>query len=161
MISDSQISVSSVWEWSRHGDKPSLWAPSGARLKKPGLPWAAASSDTKQWVQVDLKKKKRVTGERKKERMVSKPEVMMLKTCSLSYAGIITTGSALHDYQFHVSAYRVQYSTDGQDWTAYQEAGSNQDKVYESVCVFKFCTKCREFTDCVFQQIALSALALH
>lgn len=66
VISDSQISVSSVWEWGRYGDKPSVWAPSGARLKKPGLPWAAANSDTKQWIQVDLKKKKRVTGEREK-----------------------------------------------------------------------------------------------
>ncbi|XP_017325827.1 discoidin, CUB and LCCL domain-containing protein 2 [Ictalurus punctatus] len=106
VISDSQISVFSMWEWGRHGDKPSVWAPSGARLKKPGLPWAAANSDTKQWIQVDLKKDKRVTG-------------------------IITTGSALPDYQFYVSAYRVHYSSDGQDWTAYQEAGLNQDKVFQ------------------------------
>lgn len=68
VISDSQISVSSVWEWGRHGDKAPAWASTGARLKKPGLPWAAANSDTKQWIQVDLKKEKRVTGERENER---------------------------------------------------------------------------------------------
>lgn len=67
MVSDSQVSVSSVWQWGRHGDKPPLWAPSGARLKKPGLPWAAAISDPKQWIQVDLKKEKRVTGKRESE----------------------------------------------------------------------------------------------
>ncbi|KAF7709270.1 discoidin, CUB and LCCL domain-containing protein 2 [Silurus meridionalis] len=107
VISESQISVSSVWEWDQHGDKPSVWAPSGARLKKPGLPWAAANSNAKQWIQVDLKKEKRVTG-------------------------IITSGSTLPEYQFYVSAYRVHYSSDGQEWTAYQETGSNQDKIFQA-----------------------------
>ncbi|TTM51867.1 Discoidin, CUB and LCCL domain-containing protein 2 [Bagarius yarrelli] len=106
VISDYQISVSSVWEWARHGKKTSPWAPSGARLKKTGLPWAAADSNSKQWIHVDLKKEKRVTG-------------------------IITTGSTLSDYQFYVSAYRVHYSSNGQDWTAYQETGSNQDKDFQ------------------------------
>lgn len=84
----------------------------------------------------------------------------MLRTCLLLYSGIITTGSALPDYQFYVSAYRVHYSSDGQDWTAYQEAGLNQDKVYKSAhtrpCVvfylfiFSFYMKC-DFPDFVFR----------
>ncbi|KAL7881449.1 hypothetical protein AOLI_G00082970 [Acnodon oligacanthus] len=106
VVSDSQISASSVWEWGRHGDKPSVWAPSGSRLKRVGLPWAAANSDSKEWVQVDLKRDKKVTG-------------------------IITTGSTLPEYQFYVSTYRVHYSSNGQDWTAFQEAGSNQEKVFQ------------------------------
>ena len=67
MVSDAQISASSVWEWSRHGDKPSVWAPSGSRLKRAGLPWAAANSDSKQWIQVDLKKEKKVTGKSERD----------------------------------------------------------------------------------------------
>ncbi|XP_062862024.1 discoidin, CUB and LCCL domain-containing protein 2 [Trichomycterus rosablanca] len=106
VVSDSQITASSVWEWNRHSNTPSVWAASGARLKKPGLPWGAANGDTKQWIQVDLKRKKRVTG-------------------------ITTTGSTLLEYQCFVSTYRVHYSNDGQNWTAYLEAGSNQDKVFQ------------------------------
>ncbi|KAG9271018.1 discoidin, CUB and LCCL domain-containing protein 2 isoform X2 [Astyanax mexicanus] len=106
VVSDAQISASSVWEWARHGEKPSVWASSGSRLKRAGLPWAAVTSDTKQWIQVDLKREKKITG-------------------------IITTGSSLPEYQFYVSAYRVQYSSDGQDWTAYKDSGSNQQKVFQ------------------------------
>ncbi|KAI4896196.1 hypothetical protein NFI96_026430 [Prochilodus magdalenae] len=106
VVSDAQISASSVWEWSRHGDKRSVWAPSGSRLKRAGLPWAAANSDSKQWIQVDLKKEKKVTG-------------------------IITTGSTLPEYQFYVSSYHVHYSSDGHDWKSFQEAGSNQEKVFQ------------------------------
>uniref|UniRef100_A0A3B1JJJ9 F5/8 type C domain-containing protein n=1 Tax=Astyanax mexicanus TaxID=7994 RepID=A0A3B1JJJ9_ASTMX len=62
VVSDAQISASSVWEWARHGEKPSVWASSGSRLKRAGLPWAAVTSDTKQWIQVDLKREKKITG---------------------------------------------------------------------------------------------------
>ncbi|KAL2076513.1 hypothetical protein ACEWY4_027893 [Coilia grayii] len=115
VVRDTQLSASSVWTW-HHGnslgeesDNPeaqSRWGATGVRLKKAGLAWAAAHSDQQQWIQVDLKREKRVTG-------------------------IITTGSALSDYQFYVSAYRVLYSHDGQDWSTYQEATSKQEKVME------------------------------
>ena len=59
-VADTQLSASSVWEWSV--GQQSVWAPSGARLKKAGLPWASAQSDLKQWLQVDLKREKRITG---------------------------------------------------------------------------------------------------
>ncbi|XP_076857525.1 discoidin, CUB and LCCL domain-containing protein 2 [Brachyhypopomus gauderio] len=106
VVGDSQISTSSVWEWGRQGDEPSVWAASGARLKRAGLPWVAAHSDTQQWIQVDLKREKKITG-------------------------IITSGSTLPEHQYYVSTYRVHYSNDGQDWKAYQEVGSNQDKVFQ------------------------------
>lgn len=67
VVRSSQITGSSVWEWSDESGQPSVWQPSGARLKRPGLPWAAAHSDQHQWLQVDLKKKKRITGEKKEE----------------------------------------------------------------------------------------------
>lgn len=56
-VADTQLSASSVLDWSTR-----VWAPSGARLKKEGLPWAPSQSDQQQWLQVDLKKEKRVTG---------------------------------------------------------------------------------------------------
>lgn len=84
--------------------QPSEWGPSGARLKRVGLPWASAHSDQQQWLQVDLKKEKRITG-------------------------ITTTGSSLPEYQFYVSAYRVLYSNDGQNWSVYREADATQNKV--------------------------------
>ncbi|KAM4609000.1 discoidin, CUB and LCCL domain-containing protein 2 isoform 2-T2 [Polymixia lowei] len=100
VVADAQLSASSVWEW--HG----VWATSGARLKKAGLPWASAQIDQHQWLQVDLKREMRITG-------------------------ITITGSTLREYQFYVSAYRVLYSNDGQNWHIYREVDSTQDKIFQ------------------------------
>uniref|UniRef100_A0A672KW04 Discoidin, CUB and LCCL domain-containing protein 2-like n=1 Tax=Sinocyclocheilus grahami TaxID=75366 RepID=A0A672KW04_SINGR len=106
VVSDSQITASSEWEWGGHGKEPTVWGPTGARLKTPGRPWAAANSDTKEWIQVDLKKEKKITG-------------------------ITTTGSSLQEYQFYISAYEVLYSHDGQQWKACQEVGSDKNKIFQ------------------------------
>ncbi|XP_016383231.1 discoidin, CUB and LCCL domain-containing protein 2 [Sinocyclocheilus rhinocerous] len=106
VVSDSQITASSEWEWGGHGKEPTVWGPTGARLKTPGCPWAAANSDTKEWIQVDLKKEKKITG-------------------------ITTTGSSLQEYQFYISAYEVLYSHDGQQWKPYQEVGSDKNKIFQ------------------------------
>ncbi|CAF89321.1 unnamed protein product, partial [Tetraodon nigroviridis] len=57
VVADAQLAASSVWEWNG-----SVWAPSGARLKKTPPSWSAAQSDGQQWLQVDLKREKRITG---------------------------------------------------------------------------------------------------
>uniref|UniRef100_A0A8C7LTU9 Discoidin, CUB and LCCL domain containing 2 n=1 Tax=Oncorhynchus mykiss TaxID=8022 RepID=A0A8C7LTU9_ONCMY len=106
IVRDSQLFASSVWEWSDVIGKPSEWGPTGARLNGAGLPWASAHSNQQQWLQVDLKKEKRITG-------------------------ITTTGSSLLEYQFYVSAYRVLYSNDGQHWNIYREADATQDKIFK------------------------------
>ncbi|KAJ8397962.1 hypothetical protein AAFF_G00433090 [Aldrovandia affinis] len=106
VVRESQISASSVWEWSDMSGQPSVWGPPGARLKKAGLPWAAAHSDQHQWLQVDLKREMRITG-------------------------IATTGSTLSEYPFYVSAYRVLYSQDGQSWQPFREADLDRDKVFQ------------------------------
>lgn len=46
-VADSQLTASSVWKWN------GVWAPTGARLKKAGLPWASLHSDQQQFLQVD------------------------------------------------------------------------------------------------------------
>ncbi|XP_022596139.1 discoidin, CUB and LCCL domain-containing protein 2 [Seriola dumerili] len=104
-VADTQLSASSVWEWNIFGQH-SEWVPSGARLKKAGLPWAPSQSDQQQWLQIDLKREKRITG-------------------------IATTGSILREYQYYVSAYRVLYSNDGQQWYNYRETNSTQDKIFQ------------------------------
>uniref|UniRef100_A0A667Z3D5 Discoidin, CUB and LCCL domain containing 2 n=1 Tax=Myripristis murdjan TaxID=586833 RepID=A0A667Z3D5_9TELE len=105
-VSDTQLSASSVWEWNNIIGHHNVWAPSGARLKKAGLPWASAQNDQQQWLQVDLKREKKITG-------------------------ITTTGSTMREYQFYVSAYRVLYSNDGQDWYTYREVESTQEKIFQ------------------------------
>ncbi|XP_008299577.1 discoidin, CUB and LCCL domain-containing protein 2 [Stegastes partitus] len=105
-VADTQLNASSVWEWSIITGQRNVWAPTGARLKKTGLPWAPSHSDQQQWLQVDLKREKRITG-------------------------IITTGSTLIEYKYYVSAYRVLYSNDGKQWSSYREANSTQDKIFQ------------------------------
>ncbi|CAK6959178.1 discoidin%2C CUB and LCCL domain-containing protein 2 [Scomber scombrus] len=104
-VADTQLSASSEWEWNNIIGQHSVWASSGARLKKEGLPWAPSQSDQQQWLQVDLKREKRITG-------------------------ITTTGSTLREYPYHLSAYRVRYSHDGQQWYSYKESNSTQDKIF-------------------------------
>ncbi|XP_069034949.1 discoidin, CUB and LCCL domain-containing protein 2 [Lepisosteus oculatus] len=106
VVHNSQISASSVWEWEDVNGQPSVWGPEGARLKKPGVPWAVTVNNQNQWLQVDLKKEKRITG-------------------------ITTTGSTLKDYYYYVSSYRVLYSHDGQQWTVFRETNTDQDKIFQ------------------------------
>ncbi|KAI3356390.1 hypothetical protein L3Q82_017617 [Scortum barcoo] len=105
-VANTQLSASSVWEWSNMAGQNSVWAPSGARLKRAELPWSPSQNDQQQWLQVDLKREKRITG-------------------------ITTTGSTLREYQYYVSAYRVLYSYNGQEWHIYREANSTQDKIFQ------------------------------
>lgn len=104
VVADAQLSASSVWDWSSVGGH--LWAPSGARLRKEGLPWSPAQSDPHQWLQVDLKREKRVTG-------------------------ITTTGSILREFPYYVSAYRVLFSSDARRWSIYTEPNSTVDMVFQ------------------------------
>ncbi|XP_061092739.1 discoidin, CUB and LCCL domain-containing protein 2 [Conger conger] len=106
VVRESQISASSMWEWSDTIGGPSVWGPPGARLKKAGLPWAAAHSDQHQWLQVDLKREMRITG-------------------------ITTTGSTLMEFPFYVSAYRILYSQNGRNWQPFREPDIDRDKVFQ------------------------------
>ncbi|XP_010157395.1 PREDICTED: discoidin, CUB and LCCL domain-containing protein 2-like, partial [Eurypyga helias] len=103
VIPDSQITASSVLEWSDQTGEVNIWKPENARLKRAGPPWAAFVSDEHQWLQIGLNKEKRITG-------------------------IITTGSTLAEFHYYVSAYRILYSDDAQRWTAYREPGVDKDK---------------------------------
>uniref|UniRef100_A0A3B3XS39 Discoidin, CUB and LCCL domain containing 2 n=1 Tax=Poecilia mexicana TaxID=48701 RepID=A0A3B3XS39_9TELE len=105
-IVDSQLSVSSVWDWNTTAGEHVVWGKSGARLKKPGLPWAPSPSDRQQWLQVDFRREKRITA-------------------------IVTTGSDRIEYPYFVKAYRVLFSKDGKEWHFYRETNSSQDKIFQ------------------------------
>lgn len=62
VISDSQITASSILEWPDQTGRVNTWKPENARLKRQGPPWAALDSDERQWLQIDLNKDKRITG---------------------------------------------------------------------------------------------------
>uniref|UniRef100_A0A8C4SJ61 Discoidin, CUB and LCCL domain containing 2 n=1 Tax=Erpetoichthys calabaricus TaxID=27687 RepID=A0A8C4SJ61_ERPCA len=106
VVRNSQITSSSFLQWDDLIGHQTVWGPERARLRKPGPSWAALNSDGNQWLQIDLKKERKVTG-------------------------IITTGSTVPDYYFYVSAYRVLYSEDGETWKTFMEASSEQDKIFQ------------------------------
>ncbi|XP_041127687.1 discoidin, CUB and LCCL domain-containing protein 2-like isoform X1 [Polyodon spathula] len=105
VIRNAQITASTVLQWEHRNGQPTVWGPEGARLKKPGPPWAALDTNEHQWLQVDLKKEKRITG-------------------------ISTTGSTMSDYSY-VSGYRVLYSEDGKNWNVFREANADHDKIFQ------------------------------
>lgn len=133
-MADTQLSASSVWEWNNSLGQRSVWAPPGARLKSGGLPWAPAQSDQHQWLQVDLKKEKRITGRATQTvfKLRQASPRTSIQPVFIPHPGITTSGSTLREYQYYVSAYRVLYSSDGQRWAAYREHTSPQDKVIQA-----------------------------
>ncbi|XP_021094446.1 discoidin, CUB and LCCL domain-containing protein 2 isoform X2 [Heterocephalus glaber] len=106
VIADPQITASSVLEWTDHTGQKNSWKPEKSRLKKPGPPWASLATDKNQWLQIDLNKEKKITG-------------------------IITTGSTMVEHNYYVSAYRIQYSDDGRNWTAYSERRTEPYKIFQ------------------------------
>uniref|UniRef100_A0A3B3HCM7 F5/8 type C domain-containing protein n=1 Tax=Oryzias latipes TaxID=8090 RepID=A0A3B3HCM7_ORYLA len=101
-VADSQLTASSALGAFITG-QDSEWGPSGARLKQAGLPWAPSSSNHQQWLQVDLRKEKRITGIWKLTSAVVRK----------------------------MDSYRVLYSNDGREWSTYTEADSTQPKSFQ------------------------------
>ncbi|XP_068126779.1 discoidin, CUB and LCCL domain-containing protein 2 isoform X2 [Hyperolius riggenbachi] len=104
-IPDTQISASSVLEWTDHTGQ-NVWGAERARLKRTGPSWAASFSDEHQWLQIDLNKLPKVTG-------------------------IITTGSTLSAYNYYVSSYRIEYSEDGLKWMVYKDQSTDRDQIFQ------------------------------
>ncbi|KAM5179444.1 discoidin, CUB and LCCL domain-containing protein 2 isoform 2-T3 [Mantella aurantiaca] len=105
-IPESQISSSSVLEWTDHTGQYNIWKADRARLKKQGPPWAASFSDEHQWLQIDLNKPTKVTG-------------------------IITTGSTVSKYNYYVSSYKIEHSEDGLRWIVYKDPNTDRDKIFQ------------------------------
>lgn len=96
LIPDSRVSASSSFRtWSLESF---TWRPQFARLDKQGKTnaWTAQVQDRNQWIQVDLGSSKKLTG-------------------------IITQGAKDFGQVQFVSAFRVSYSQDGQNWTTVKD----------------------------------------
>ncbi|KAM6426735.1 lactadherin isoform 1-T1 [Liasis olivaceus] len=106
LISDQQITASSVYKtW---GIDAMAWHPYYARLDKSGKTnaWAALTNKQGEWLQIDLRRQKKVTG-------------------------VITQGARDFGHIQYVAAYKVAYSDDGKSWTLYKDSRTNITKVFQ------------------------------
>ncbi|XP_026558258.1 discoidin, CUB and LCCL domain-containing protein 1-like isoform X1 [Pseudonaja textilis] len=101
----ASFSASSCWhEQNILGDHPA-WAAEQAALAAAGSSWAADHSSANEWLEIDLGKKRNITG-------------------------IVTKGSS-HKYNYYVKSYQVQFSRDGKNWKTYKSGGTKEEKIFE------------------------------
>ncbi|XP_061451271.1 lactadherin isoform X2 [Rhineura floridana] len=105
LISDQQITASSMYKtW---GIDAFTWYPHYARLDRTGKSnaWAALTNKQDEWLQIDLRSQKKVTG-------------------------IITQGARDFGHVQYVAAYKVAHSNDGKSWTLYKDS-RNSTKIFQ------------------------------
>lgn len=62
-VSKGQITASSFWDETNEIGKVVKWSPDKAWLSVQGPSWAANQSNHRQWLEIDLGEKKRITGQ--------------------------------------------------------------------------------------------------
>ncbi|XP_067265312.1 coagulation factor V [Chanodichthys erythropterus] len=104
LIKDTQITASSVAPSWYSGQ----WHPWYARLNMQGTinAWQAKNNDIQQWIQVELKDIKKITG-------------------------IITQGAKSLRKEMFVKAYTLEYSEDGKRWTKYTDDEDYEQKTFQ------------------------------
>ncbi|XP_067356736.1 milk fat globule EGF and factor V/VIII domain containing b isoform X3 [Channa argus] len=105
LVSDHQITASSTFRtW---GIEAFTWYPHYARLDKQGKTnaWTAATNNRSEWLQVDLKSPKKITG-------------------------IITQGAKDFGSIQFVIAFKVAHSDDGKSWTVVKDENTKTDKIF-------------------------------
>uniref|UniRef100_A0A8C5RLW2 Uncharacterized protein n=1 Tax=Laticauda laticaudata TaxID=8630 RepID=A0A8C5RLW2_LATLA len=101
----ASFNASSCWhEQNILGDHPA-WAAEQAALAAGGSSWAADHSSANEWLEIDLGKKRNITG-------------------------IVTKGSS-HKYNYYVKSYQVQFSRDGKNWKTYKSGSTKEEKIFE------------------------------
>ncbi|XP_054838263.1 discoidin, CUB and LCCL domain-containing protein 1 isoform X2 [Eublepharis macularius] len=104
--SNSLITASSYWDETNEIGELVQWSPDKAWLKIQGPSWAANQSNHRQWLEIDLGERKRITG-------------------------IRTTGSTMHNLNFFVKTFIVNYKNNSK-WRTYKGILSNEEKVFEA-----------------------------
>ncbi|XP_053131303.1 discoidin, CUB and LCCL domain-containing protein 1 isoform X2 [Hemicordylus capensis] len=104
--SNGQITASSFWDESNEIGKVVQWSPSKACLSVQGPSWAANQSNHRQWLEIDLGERKRITG-------------------------IRTTGSTMPDFNFYVKTFIVTYKNNSK-WRTYKRILSNEEKIFKA-----------------------------
>lgn len=101
-----KFSATSSWEWSSETGEMIQWSPGKAQLNTPGVSWASGHQSDREWLEIDLGDKRKITG-------------------------IVTTGSTLANFNFYVKSYIISYKRDGSKWRSYKGALSSEEKVLE------------------------------
>ncbi|XP_053237737.1 discoidin, CUB and LCCL domain-containing protein 1-like isoform X5 [Podarcis raffonei] len=105
--SDGQITASSFWDETNDIGEVVPWSPVRAWLKVQGPSWAANQSNSRQWLEIDLGERRRITG-------------------------IRTTGSTMLNFNYYVKTFIVNYKNNNSKWRTYKGILSNQEKVFKA-----------------------------
>ncbi|KAM6462283.1 discoidin, CUB and LCCL domain-containing protein 1 isoform 2-T2 [Liasis olivaceus] len=104
---DVRVTASSSWDEISEVGELVEWSPEKAWLKVPGPSWAANQSNHRQWLEIDLREKTRITG-------------------------IRTTGSTVLHFNYYVKTFVVNYKNNNSKWKTYKGILSNEEKVFKA-----------------------------
>ncbi|XP_061845808.1 discoidin, CUB and LCCL domain-containing protein 1 [Colius striatus] len=107
-LSKSQVTASSYWEDTNEFGQLFQWSPQKAWLQVPGLAWASNHSSNREWLEIDLGEKKRITG---------------IKTTG--------SGSTMLNFNFYVKTFTMNYKNNNSKWRTYKGILSNEEKVFQ------------------------------
>ncbi|XP_064303476.1 discoidin, CUB and LCCL domain-containing protein 1 isoform X2 [Phalacrocorax carbo] len=107
-LSKSQVTASSYWEETNEFGQLFQWSPDKAWLQVPGLAWASNHSSNREWLEIDLGEKRRITG---------------IKTTG--------SGSSLLNFNFYVKTFTMNYKNNNSKWRTYKGILSNEEKVFQ------------------------------
>ncbi|XP_037750617.1 discoidin, CUB and LCCL domain-containing protein 1 isoform X3 [Chelonia mydas] len=105
-IPNSHITASSSWEETSEIGESVQWSPDKAWLQVQGISWASNHSSHREWLEIDLGEKKRITG-------------------------IRTTGSTMLKFNFYVKTFIMNYKNNNSKWKTYKGILSNEEKVFQ------------------------------
>uniref|UniRef100_A0A8C3RLU9 Discoidin, CUB and LCCL domain containing 1 n=1 Tax=Chelydra serpentina TaxID=8475 RepID=A0A8C3RLU9_CHESE len=105
-IPNSHITASSSWEETTEIGESVQWSPDKAWLQVQGISWASNHSNHREWLEIDLGEKKRITG-------------------------IRTTGSTMLKFNFYVKTFIMNYKNNNSKWRTYKGILSNEEKVFQ------------------------------
>uniref|UniRef100_A0A8D0DN05 Discoidin, CUB and LCCL domain containing 1 n=1 Tax=Salvator merianae TaxID=96440 RepID=A0A8D0DN05_SALMN len=105
--SNSQITASSFWEETNEIGEVVSWSAHKGWLRVQGPSWAANQSNHRQWLEIDLGERKRVTG-------------------------IRTTGSTVLNFNYYVKTFTVSYKNNNSKWRTYRGILSSEEKVFRA-----------------------------
>uniref|UniRef100_A0A6J0UF81 Discoidin, CUB and LCCL domain-containing protein 1 n=1 Tax=Pogona vitticeps TaxID=103695 RepID=A0A6J0UF81_9SAUR len=105
--SNSQITASSFWDETNEIGETVQWSPDKAWLKVQGPSWAANQSNHRQWLEIDLGERTKITG-------------------------IRTTGSTMLNFNYYVKTFIVNYKNNNSKWRTYKGILSSEEKIFRA-----------------------------
>nr|XP_033791254.1 discoidin, CUB and LCCL domain-containing protein 1 isoform X2 [Geotrypetes seraphini] len=106
IVPSEQVTASSSWTWTSATSENLQWHPEQALLQNKGPSWASNHSSSREWLQIDLGKRERITG-------------------------IITRGSMLPNFNFFVETYVIKFTKEGSKWKTYKGPLGKEEKIFK------------------------------